>query len=165
MSQHNIPSNNADKDGGPQNLLCKVDNVYSPTFPCSTSTIMAASRWFPFLWLLMSSMLQHSFSHTRGIPSVFAYLWKKKKNWKKPNSIFCLMVWNEFLKAFSKTGILYFSKQVFHFSQTLEEIPLMILRIVTSKAQTTSCDYLPKDTCFILTAFLKISPHIRIKLT
>lgn len=41
----------------------------------------------------------------------------------------------------------------------------MILRIVASKAQTTSCDYVPKDICFIPIAVLKISPHIRIKLT
>lgn len=77
---------------------------------------------FPFLWVLMPSMLQqHPFSHSRGIPVKKICICFSLKDCvlkKRPNGIFFLMVWIEFLKVFSATGILYSSKWFFHFSQT-----------------------------------------------
>lgn len=126
---------------------------------------------FPFLWVLMPSMLQqHPFSHSRGIPSVFAFLWKTVC-WKK-GLMASFSWWYElnFWKSSLQQGFCILANDFFISPRqgtshgTLEGIVLMILKIVTSKAQTTSCDYLPKDTCLIPIAFLKISPHIRIKL-
>lgn len=94
--------------------------------------------------------------------------------WKRrPNGIFCLIVWNEFLKDFSAIGILYSRKQIFHFSQTGKHIWDIRRNTVNDSEDChfQSTDYLlwlsakRYIPCFIPIAFLKISPHIRIKLT
>lgn len=71
-----------------------------------------------------------------------------------------------FWKPSLQQGFFYSRKQIFHFCQTgkpiwtLEGILLMILSIVTSRARTTSCDYLPKGyMCYPNCLFENLSPH------